>query len=393
MSGIDNLPENFCVMPFVNLEARNTGEISCCCVMQDYAPQNLSDGAGFMEVWNGEWLNKYREDFLSNKRPEACNHCWNVEKAGMESKRINGIKFYNDRVDYNNFSALQSPMTLDLKLGNICNIKCRSCTPMFSSQWIKEEMEYETDPGLQQNIKNYTKKGQWPRTNEVFWQELESILPAVEKLEFFGGEPMLTEQHFELLEKCVELDVAKNIDISYNTNGSTFPEKYVHLYKHFNVVQIFFSIDGTYNQFEYIRFPNNWNTVIENIQKFKQVEGTMHLRIFQTISIFNVDQLTSLTDYMKELDILVEYNMVHDPKYLCLTSLPLHVKDKINDKYKQEPEYIQNILNFMNNNDTSEHFDEFVQRTKFYDRFRGNDFTKTFPILSELIKDEWQRIQ
>jgi MoaA/NifB/PqqE/SkfB family radical SAM enzyme len=389
MTGTSNLPENFCIMPFVNLEARTTGEVSCCCVMQDYAPQDLSQGDSILEVWNGEWLNKYRADFLANKRPEACSHCWNIEKAGMASKRTKGVQFYKDKLDYTNIAPLKSPMTLDLKLGNICNIKCRSCTPMFSSQWVKEEIRYERDSGLRRYISAHSKKGQWPRTNDLFWQELESILPTVEKLEFFGGEPMLTEQHFRILEKCVELDVAKNIDISYNTNGSTFPSKYAHLYKHFNVVQIFFSIDGVHEQFEYIRFPNVWDTVIENIQQFKQVEGNIHLKIFQTLSIFNVDKLTSLTNYMKELDIEVSYNMVHDPKYLCLTSLPLTVKQHINDKYKDEPEYVQHILKFMNNNDTSEHFDEFIRRTKFHDNFRGNDFTQTFPALYELIKYEW----
>ena len=47
---------SYCILPFVNLEARTDGTISPCCIMQDSAPEHLSDGAKLSAVWQGKWL-------------------------------------------------------------------------------------------------------------------------------------------------------------------------------------------------------------------------------------------------------------------------------------------------------------------------------------------------
>ena len=80
--------KNFCVLPFVNLEARTDGTIAPCCIMQDDAGVNLAHGGSLKEVWEGEWLHNYRQAFLNGEKPEACNNCWHEEEAGIESKRL-----------------------------------------------------------------------------------------------------------------------------------------------------------------------------------------------------------------------------------------------------------------------------------------------------------------
>lgn len=131
----------------------------------------------------------------------------------------------------------------------------------------------------------FNRKGLWPRKNELFWNELSDILPSITKIEFFGGEPLLIEQHYKILEECVEKDLAKNIEVCYNTNGSIYPEQYIDLYKNFKNVHFFFSIDAIGEQFDYIRHPNNFDSVLVNLKKFfKLVEENVNIgcSVFET---------------------------------------------------------------------------------------------------------------
>ena len=76
-------PEHFCILPWINQEARTNGDIGVCCVMQETAPGlNLADGHTLKDAWNSEWLAKLKQDFLDGKKPDACYNCWNEEEAG-----------------------------------------------------------------------------------------------------------------------------------------------------------------------------------------------------------------------------------------------------------------------------------------------------------------------
>ena len=117
--------KNFCVLPFVNLEARTNGTIAPCCIMQDDAGVSLADGGSLKEVWEGEWLDNYRQAFLNGEKPEACNNCWFEEEAGIQSKRQRENIWYGFMFDFDEPKATEQPASLDLKLGNICNSKCK----------------------------------------------------------------------------------------------------------------------------------------------------------------------------------------------------------------------------------------------------------------------------
>jgi MoaA/NifB/PqqE/SkfB family radical SAM enzyme len=149
---------------------------------------------------------------------------------------------------------------IDLKLGNICNLKCRICGSWSSSKWAKEEIDYV--PGIDRKTHlayKYLKDGAWPRESEVFWDNLKTLLPNIKYFEFTGGEPFLIEQHFELLRYAVEQGYSKNIEIHYNTNGTVFPEQ-AELWNNFKHVEIAFSIDNVGARFEYERYGADWKS-------------------------------------------------------------------------------------------------------------------------------------
>ena len=81
-------PEHFCILPWINQEARTNGEIGVCCVMQETAPGlNLADGHTLKDAWDSEWLAKLKQDFLDGKKPDACYNCWNEEESSTHREK------------------------------------------------------------------------------------------------------------------------------------------------------------------------------------------------------------------------------------------------------------------------------------------------------------------
>jgi len=381
---MSNLPEHFCILPWINQEARTNGEIGVCCVMQETVPDmNLADGATLKDAWDSKWLADLKEDFLAGEKPSACYNCWNEEKAGIDSKRLRELrKFPHHLEDLDHLK----PKSMDLKLGNICNTKCRICTGFASSQWVPEEIE--RDGETNQFAQLMGRLGRWPELNEQFWDDLESQIEEVESLEFFGGEPFLIKRHFEILQTLADKGRAKDISLSYNTNGSIFPEQHIDLLSQFKDVQVFFSIDGVGERFNYIRHPGKFEDVMENYYKFRSVPK-IRTNIFYTVSLFNIMYMDELLEYQKENDIETEihFNMVYVPHHISPKALPETAKKAITEKFKDHTDHrIQSTLNFMNQEDYDGYLDELVRQVQFSDKYRDESIAKTFPELYQYLK-------
>ena len=119
------------------------------------------------------------------------------------------VEWENDTPDQLSF--------IDLKLGNICNLKCRICGSWSSSKWAIEEMEYLPKGANKKDHIAYTwlKQGKWPEESPDFWENLKTLLPNIKYFEFTGGEPWLIEEHWELLKYAAKMGYSRNIDIHY----------------------------------------------------------------------------------------------------------------------------------------------------------------------------------
>jgi MoaA/NifB/PqqE/SkfB family radical SAM enzyme len=375
-----NRPEHFCILPWINQEARTNGEIGVCCVMQETVPDmNLADGNTLKDAWDSKWLADLKTDFLAGEKPKACFNCWNEEDAGMESKRLRELTKFSSHID--NVDNITKPKSMDLKLGSICNTKCRICTSFASSQWVPEEIERDGDTNQFAHIMG--RLGRWPELNEKFWEDIENQIEEVESLEFFGGEPFLIKRHFDILQTLVDKGRAKDISISYNTNGSIYPAHAIDLWKEFKEVQVFFSVDGVGERFNYIRHPQQFDEVMENFWKFKQHDW-LKVNLFYTVGLFNVMYMDDMLNYHRDnnMDCDIHFNTVYEPKHVSAKALPKNAKDAITEKFKghNDPR-IQNMLNYMNQEDYEGYMDEFVRQTNFSDKYRGESFAKTFPEL------------
>ena len=277
------LPEKICILPWMSIETSPIGTARPCCLAQEEITK--PDGTKYIlkentleEIYHSEYMQNLRQQFLNGEKPETCRRCWDEEAVGRTSKRINSrirLKEYYDNIDWNNTDPDQL-WFIDLKLGNICNLKCRICGSWSSSKWAREELDYVPKEHRKDHIANiWMKQGAWPRESELFWDNLKTLLPNIKYLEFTGGEPFLIQQHFDLLQYAVDNDYAKNIEIHYNTNGTVFPKQH-HIWEHFKHVEVAFSIDNTEARFEYERYGAVLDEVVENIDTIHRIRDTWY---------------------------------------------------------------------------------------------------------------------
>jgi MoaA/NifB/PqqE/SkfB family radical SAM enzyme len=87
-------------------------------------------------------------------------------------------------------------MFLDLKLGNICNLKCRICGSWSSSAFATEELQFmSAEEKKTSHHYIMLKQGAWPRENTNFWDEIDRVLDQIRYIEFTGGEPFMIREH------------------------------------------------------------------------------------------------------------------------------------------------------------------------------------------------------
>jgi organic radical activating enzyme len=346
-------------------------------------------------------MQQLRTDFLVGRRPETCRKCWNEEDAGRTSKRMHTLDRLKHVLKDEQWNSDAKPlMFLDLKLGNICNLKCRICGSWSSSQFAGEEISFL--PRAEQKSSHAYKMlraGAWPKENDHFWQQIDEVLDDIRYIEFTGGEPFMIDQHFDMLQGIVDRGIAGQVEIHYNTNGTLFPDRGPEIWPHFKTVEIAFSVDDIGARFEYQRSNASWNTVKENISRFRIMRESMpnlQLQCCATVNVFNVRYLDEVALWMALQDFdFVYWNMMHDAWYFSIATLPDSVKAAITQHLRSAdvpPQYreeFDRITDFMN---TGASTDGFMLRMKIrdLDRKRNQNLRDVAPELAELINYESQ---
>jgi MoaA/NifB/PqqE/SkfB family radical SAM enzyme len=399
-----NIPhDKFCVLPWISLEASPRGTVRPCCLADDEIQDNLGEkfqllSSTFADIQTSLHMQTLREDFLAGKQPKTCRRCWAEEDAGRTSKRmhtLNRLKHMGISPEWT--KDAKTLMFLDLKLGNICNLKCRICGSWSSSQFATEELKFVHDNKKQSFHYEMLKAGAWPRENSQFWTELESSLSDIRYLEFTGGEPFLIREHFDLLQTLVDRGVAGQVEIHYNTNGTQYPAHAEAIWQHFKHVEIAFSIDDVGARFEYQRTNALWHEVCANIQQFKTMKErntNISLQVCCTVNVFNVLYLAEVASWIIEQDFeYVYWNMLHDAPWLSIAHLPVAAKQFISEHLDIQSFpadfqiEIQKIIEFMNlGHSTDGH--ELIKNIQQLDKRRNESLRSVAPELAEILKYE-----
>lgn len=395
--------DKFCVLPWISLEASPIGTVRPCCLADEELVDNSGEKfslstADFKSIQDSDSMVRLREQFLSGQRPQTCRRCWNEERAGRTSKRMHTLDRLKHMLDDDTWTTDAKPLIfLDLKLGNICNLKCRICGAWSSSQYATEEIQQLPHDKRKESYPYLMlKAGAWPRESQSFWQQIDQCLDQIRYIEFTGGEPFMIDQHFDMLQGIVDRGIAHQVEIHYNTNGTIFPERGEKIWKHFRTVEIAFSIDDIGERFEYQRSNAKWNEVCANLDRFrdlKEMYSNMVLQVCTTVNIFNVHYLGQVANWIytnRESFNFVYWNMLHDPWYFSVATLPESVKKSIKEHldkvyipsiYRSE---IDRVIDFMNKGASTDG-SMLKMKIKDLDRKRDQNFFVVAPEMAALI--------
>lgn len=332
----------------------------------DFNTQSLT------EIWQGEPMQNLRSQFDQGRRPQGCELCWRAERAGYSSKRITDLKRFSHHTPG---ATLASPVYLDLKLGSLCNIKCRICSSQYSQKWREDEIALY-------GSQRWPTRLNWIDEAASLWQDLEQIAHTIEFIDFTGGEPFLVKGHWRLLERLVELGAAHRIKIHYNTNGTVLPSPAQRrLWREFKWVETMFSLDGTGAQFEYQRHPAQWATALNTWETIHSEQHT-HSTLCYTVSVFNVMYMQEFQAWADQYGVKPYWNLLHGPDHYSIKNLPMHIKQQIAHTVPDTSvrEYM------MNSAQDPEAWQEFLDQTQRLDTLRRESFAHTFPELHRLIQ-------
>ena len=386
--------DKFCILPWVSLEATPIGTVHTCClnemdIVDDAGkPFVLSEANDLAKIQSSNCMQAMRQEFLDGKQPASCNKCWNEEDAGRTSKRMHTLKRLDHMIADTEWTAdAKRLMFLDLKLGNICNLKCRICGSWSSSTFAVEELEFV--PIAHKKTSHHyqmIKQGAWARDNQDLWTSIDTIADQIRYLEFTGGEPFMIKEHFQFLETIVDKGIAGQVEIHYNTNGTQFPDNAENIWQHFKCVEIAFSIDDVKGRFEYQRSNAIWEKVEHNIARFLAMRDrnpNIRLQVCITVNAFNIMYLEGVANWADEQGFdFIYWNMLHQPSHLSIASLPDTVKQQVNhtlDNISVSPSNaaeIKTIVSFMLNG-KSTNGNELRANIELLDNRRGENL-RTF---------------
>jgi MoaA/NifB/PqqE/SkfB family radical SAM enzyme len=359
--------DNFCVLPWVSLETSPVGSVRPCCLAEDELRDDHGNKfnlltAKFTTIQNSQDMLRLRQQFLDGKQPSTCRKCWREEQAGRTSKRMHTLDRLKHMINQVEEWTLDAKplMFLDLKLGNICNLKCRICGSWSSSTFATEELANLGPDKNKKDSFHYTmlQQGAWPRENPVFWTEIDQVVDHIEYIEFTGGEPFMIQEHFDLLQRLVDRGLAHKIEIHYNTNGTQYPKQAEAIWQHFRHVEIAFSIDDVGARFEYQRTGAHWTEVLINLDLYRSLRRrrtNISLQVCATVNVFNICYLEELSHWIEHEQFdFVYWNMMHEAYYFSISTLPEAAKRVVTQRLKlaqvnaADRSEFDRIIDFMN---------------------------------------------
>lgn len=343
--------DTWCIYPFVHLATFTNGDITPCCVARSYKGLNLHD-ITLEQAWNHPSVKDVRQRMLNGDRVGNCQDCYNAEEHGVDSHRTSSNRVFEKEYGLTKKHFVSSELdiskliTLDLRLGNTCNLKCVMCRPNESHKWYEDILELKQinlPKIVSDDISykaNYNRNDYNWVSNKLFWDNIDTILPNIREFIFGGGEPFMLKEVKALLQKAVDMDLAKNLTIRFHTNGTYLTAKDFKLLQHFKRIQLMFSVDGVDEVNYFLRFPAEWKKVIDTINENENYGKNIESYILCSltgISAFYLDQLYDFVYEQKWNKLPIEniiLGRVHNPVYLNPQTLDDNRKQLIKNKWE-----------------------------------------------------------
>jgi len=405
--------------PFTGLATREDGAICACCRSH---PVGNIQYQSLEEIWNNSTMRRIRRQVLNDERPKECEPCFSLEDQGVESLRMRHIagKIPEARINLYPNTPLQEVMpfeipTMELKLNNLCNLKCRMCHPMDSTSWndwseVKDF--YKAEGNIMYAIVEEHNLEQKPhldkfQDNPEWWASLEKLLPYFRRVEFAGGEPLMDPQHYRILDMLAPY--GDQIEIKYATNLTTLGKSNRTIWEYwpkFKSVAVNVSIDGIWASYDYIRGNGSFIEIVNNIKQVQTITNISRIVGAVTVQVSNVLILDKMIEYfLNDLGIVFHTHRVEYPKVLSAQVLPAElkllaiqrleaVKSRIPEfkMVKEHPELygytlgqIQDNINYLRARDQSDKWTDCIEFNRRLDKTRDQDFVQVTPEFKDYV--------
>ena len=396
----------FCMYPWIHLHAYPTGEAYPCCHAEMGVGQvgNCRNNS-LSEIWNSDAQRQLRSDMLTETENPACGRCYEQEKSGFFSGRQSANKHHGHNIarvhdTQTDGHVDQFEMTYwDIRFSNLCNLRCRSCGHIFSSQWYQDQARLAGGDWA----KNHTVLNIAGRSETDMWEQLQPHLDYVEQIYFAGGEPLMMEEHYLILE---ELERRGRFDVRliYNTNFTQVKLKHRTVFDYwrkFKSVAVGASLDAAGARGEYIRKGTDWAQVEANRRQMLEECPGVDFYISPTLSILNAMHLPDFHRDWVEKGLLrpqdLNVNILQDPAYFRIDIAPPEYKQRIQDRLEQHLTWLrpldrlnratvgfESAITFMNATDNTALIPKFWRKTHELDAIRRENILDVIPEIEAL---------
>ena len=424
----------FCTMPFIGTMINTDGRLKYCCIAEGDNTDLYNNGklldienSTILEAYNSDTVRDIRKKMINGEEVSGCSKCYFQSKIGRNSYKDMMIKEWNHRLGIGKINSIirdasandgivnSTPVYLDLRLGNLCNFKCRSCNPYNSVSIAKEHFIlweesdeykriYESEfGGSPIHLKN---SATW-FDSDMLWNQIIDMIPTLKKVYMTGGEPTLIQNNYYFMEKCIELG-RSDISLFFNTNCSNVSEKFLNILSKFNNVDINASIDGIGSMNEYARFPSNWEKISKNFEQLAQLKN-VNLGISPVVQIYNIFDIHKIIDYICDVNekynkkIFIDFLINTHPKNLDVKILPTEIKNEARLKLEKylEIKFEDSTIPIMTRDSTNAilnllkedripnsdfYLNNFISYTKILDKNRKQVFSEVCPELNKLLE-------
>ena len=391
--------KTFCIYPWIHLHAYPTGEAYPCCHAEMGVGQiGNCHTQTLEEIWYGDALNELRVNMLQERKSLACQRCYEQEDAGFFSGRRSANKHHGHHIG--NLHGAPFRMSYwDIRFSNLCNLSCRSCGHIFSSSWYRDQARLAGGSWADQNrALNYA-----GRTATDMWEQLIPHLDYVEQIYFAGGEPLMMEEHYNILD---ELERRGRFDVRliYNTNFTQVKLKdrtVFDYWKRFKSVAVGASLDDQHSRAEYIRNGTKWHQVVANREEMIRTCPNVDFYISPTLSIMNAWSLPDLHRQWTETGLIraqdLNVNILQDPAHYRIDIATAEYKQQLIERYQAHLEWLRPIdplqratvgfesaINFLQATDNTALIPKFWAKTQELDQIRNQNILEIIPELAAL---------
>ena len=358
------------------------------------------------EVINSEEFKTLRKQFMNGEKPDMCTRCFELEDTAdtwtLRKSSLETFKHYLPLAEETQEDGTIDDFKMrymDIRFSNLCNLKCRSCGHIFSSQWYQDQAKLAGGNWKEKNtVLNYA-----GRTETDMWTQLEPHLDYVEQIYFAGGEPLLMEEHYHILDELVK---RKRFDVRliYNTNFTHTDLKgnsVFEYWKQFDSVAVGASLDASGARGEYIRKGTDWAVVEQNRRDMLAICPDVDFYISPTLSIMNAMHLPDFHRDWVEKGLIraqdLNVNILQDPAYYRIDIAPAEYKAQLESLYRTHLEWLrdqdplhratvgfESAINYMMSTDNTHLIPKFWSTTEQLDKIRKENILEIIPELKAL---------